>query len=92
MKWFDYKKEKLSDDYYYTSDGEQSDKQCGEEPVKKTTNDDVREFNDLISLGERSMDKELFKEHFKCKRPTDMLRSLYITTSINQNNTFLNLI
>ena len=71
-KIIDYTKLRLTDDYWYESEGEdkQTDKKLHKkEPSKKLEISDVKEFNKLINKEETSIHRELFKRFFTFQMP-----------------------
>ena len=80
----DYKKLRPSDNYQYLPEEEQ------EKQGEKTT--DPSEFNKRIIDEETDINKELFKEHFKFKRPSDMLMYLNKTKDKEKNNELVKVI
>ena len=71
-KIIDYTKLRLTDDYWYESEGEdkQTDKKLHKkEPSKKLEISDAKEFNKLINKEETSIHRELFKRFFTFQMP-----------------------
>ena len=62
------------------------------EPLKKTTKDDVRNFNEWVNKKETGINYNLFEEHFKFQRPSDMLKSVYKTNDKKNNSKLVNII
>ena len=62
------------------------------EPLKKTTKDDVRNFNEWVNKKETGINYKLFEEHFKFQRPSDMLKSVYKTNDKKNNSKLVNII
>ena len=83
-KKLDYKKLRVSDNYLYSSE-EEPEKQ-GEKTI------DLSEFNKQIIDEQIDLDKELFKEHFKFQRPSDMLMLLNKTKDKTKNDELVNAI
>ena len=63
-----------------------------EEPLKKSTKTDLIELNELIIKKETSISRELFKDYFKFKMPTAMLKNLYNLNDEKKNNLLVNAI
>ena len=62
------------------------------EPFKKTTKDDVRNFNEWVNKKETGINYKLFEEHFKFQRPSDILKSVYKTNNKKNNSKLVNII
>ena len=62
------------------------------EPFKKTTKDDVRNFNEWVNKKETGINYKLFEEHFKFQRPSDILKSVYKTNDKKNNSKLVNII
>ena len=75
-KKLDYKKLRLSDNYLYSSEEEQE----GQEKTKT----DMNEIIKYIAKEEIDLDEELFKEHFKFQRPSDMF--MYLNKTKDKKN------
>ena len=65
----DYKKLRLTDDYQYPSEEEE-------------TKTDMNKFSKYIAEEETDINEELFKRHFNFQRPSDIFNSL---NNINDN-------
>ena len=83
-KKFVYKKLRLSDNYQYSSEEEQ------EKQDEKTNN--LNEFNEQIIKKEADIGKELFKNHFGFRRPSDMFKLLCTTKDKTKNDELVNVI
>ena len=94
---FDYKKLWLPDDYEYESEEKeektQSDKKPDKkEPPKNLTKIDAKEFNEFLSKDETDINSELFQKHFSFRRPSEMLKAVYITNKRRKNEETVNAI
>ena len=70
-KFFYYKKLRLTDDYQYGSEEKEN------EPPKKSTKDNMSNFNEWINRKETGISSEIFQEYFKHQIPSDTLKDLY---------------
>ena len=80
-KKLDYKKLRLSDNYLYSSEEEQ-----------EKTKTDMNEITIFIINKKTDFNEELFKEHFKFQRPSDMLMYLNKENDKKKNNELVNMI
>ena len=71
---------------------EKNNRLVKKEPLKKTTKDDVRNFNEWVNKKETGINYKLFEEHFKFQRPSDMLKSVYKTNDKKNNSKLVNII
>ena len=53
---------------------------------------DVNAFSKWINREETDIDRELFKNHFKFQRPSDMYKNLYEINDRKENNKLVNVI
>ena len=60
--------------------------------LKNQTKDDMSNFNDWVNKKETGINCELFENHFKFQRPSDMLKSVYKTNDKKNNNKLVNII
>ena len=70
-KFFYYKKLRLTDDYQYGSEEKEN------EPPKKSTKDNMSNFNEWINRKETGINNEIFQEYFKHQIPSDIMKDLY---------------
>ena len=61
-----------------------------QQPCEKLT--DVNAFSKWINREETDIDRELFKNHFKFQRPSDMYKNLYEINDRKENNKLVNVI
>ena len=78
------KKLKLIDDYQYDSEEEQqqqtSKKLDKKEPLRKSTKDDLKEFNnEWIKREETGINHKLFQKNANFQRSSDLLKAVYST-------------
>ena len=91
-KNFNYIKLRLTDDYQYESENEEeqrtSKKFKKKEPLKKPTQSDANELNELIIKKETGINRELFKNYFNFQMPILMLKTLYNLNDRNKNSEY----
>ena len=93
-----YKKLRLTNDFQYKSEEEKkeekeqqiSKKSDKKGPPKKSTKDDWIECNESVNEKEKDKNSELFQEHFRHQKPSDMLRDLYRLNDKKKNNGLVN--
>ena len=61
-------------------------------PPKKSTQDDWIECKEWVHEKEKDINSELFQEHFRHQKSSDMLRNLYRLNDKKKNNDLVNLI
>ena len=84
---------RLTDHYQYESEEEKKEQQTSKkEPLKKTTKEDVSNFNEQVNEKERNRNSEIFQRHFKFQRPSDTLKSLYRTNDKSNNSKLVNML
>ena len=90
---------RLTDDYQYECEEEKVEKeqQTSKEPdklelLKKLTKDNASNFNKWVNRKETGINSEIFQKHFKFPRPSDMLKTLYITNDKKKKSKLVNLI
>ena len=72
---------------------EQKEQQTSKkELLKKPRKDDVSNFNVWVNKKETGINYELFEKHFKFKRPSDVLKSVYKTNDKKNNSKLVNVI
>ena len=62
------------------------------EPPIKPTKIDVNELNELITKKETRINRKLFKNYYKFRTPTSMLKTLYNLNDKKKNNLLVNTI
>ena len=87
----------LPDNYEYESEEKeektQSDKKPDKkEPPKKLTKIDAKEFNEFLSKDETDINSELFQKRFSFRRPSEMLKAIYIKNKRRKNEETVNAI
>ena len=97
QKRFYYKKLRLTDDYQYESEEEKKEQQTSEklnkkEPLKKSTKYNWITFNEWVNEKETGINSEVFQEHFRYQRPSDMLKDLYKINNKKKSNDLVNVI
>ena len=82
------------DQYNEEKDGlNTKDKKLGiKELPKKSTKDDLSEFNEWANKNETDINLDLFKKHYNFQRPSDMLKTVYNTNDRKKNNGLVNVI
>ena len=60
--------------------------------LKKTTKDDLTEFNEWLDEKETGINSDLFWKHFSFQRPSDMLKALCTTNNRKKNIDSVNMI
>ena len=96
-KLLHYKKLRLTDDYQYESEEEKKEQQTSErlnkkEPLKKSTKYNWITFNEWVNEKEAGINSEVFPEHFRYQRPSDMLEDLYKINNNKKSNDLVNVI
>ena len=88
---------RLTDDYQYESEEEKKEQQTSErlnkkEPLKKSTKCNWITLNEWVNEKEAGINSEVFPEHFRYQRPSDMLEDLYKINNNKKSNDLVNVI
>ena len=88
---------RLTDDYQYESEEEKKEQQTSErlnkkEPLKKSTKCNWITLNEWVNEKEAGINSEVFPEHFRYQRPSDMLKDLYEINNNKKINDLVNVI
>ena len=59
---------------------------------KKSTKDDLSEFNEWANKNETGINLDLFEKHYNFQRPSDMLKTVYNTNDRKKSNDLVNVI